>query len=241
MHFQLLSEIRFFFSHFLQNAALPKGNMLQSELCRHVSEMRPSCFGENVKMIWTSERIWKRHLSFLAHGRRQFLLLLNWKAFTSCDKRSLQWLKGTLHTVSEHHSKLHLRNQKRPTSFCFLTEAADDRIFSGFTVLLLCLLFIYTQHPSFHLLSLHVSPALSFILPSSISLFLYSCVIPSIHSTLPCGVRGWLPVLTASYLTFSPLLWSNRRPTHTKSYRFTPPLADSSTSGRGWLHLQTSG
>lgn len=101
--------------------------------------------------------------------------------------------------------------------------------------------YLSTQHSSFHLLSLHVSPAPSFILPSSISFFSYSCVIPSIHSALPRGVRGWLPVLTASYLTFSPLLWSNRQPSHTKSYRFTSPRADSSTSGRGWLNLQTSG
>lgn len=43
----------------------------------------------------------------------------------------------------------------------------------------------------------HPSPAPSFILPSSISLFLYSSVVPFIHPTLPRGVRGWLPVLTA--------------------------------------------
>ena len=80
------------------------------------------------------------------------------------------------------------------------------RLCGSITILLLYLYSIYIQHPSFHLLSLHASPALSFILPPSISLFLYSCVIPSIHSTLSRSVRGRLPVLTASYLTFSPLL-----------------------------------
>ncbi len=164
----------------------------------------------------------------LAQVKLQCSLLLNWKAFPSCDKRE----------------RLPNGWRELPAFTCHQTisETFDDHILSrSVTLPLLYLLFIYTQHPSFHLLSLHASQAPSFILPSSISLFLYSCVIPSIHSTLPRGVREWLPVLTASYLTFSPLLWSNRRPSHTKSYRSTLLPADSSTSGRGWLHLQTLG
>lgn len=178
--------------------------------------------------------------------RIKCLLLLDWKAFKLCGRRErlpcgavfIQKKKTRIFYTDANLERL----WTRATCLYSLKGAVDDQVLCGsVTIPLLYLQSIYVQHPSFHLLSLHASPAPSFILPSSISLFLYSGVILSIHSTLPRSVRGRLPVLTASYLTFSPLLWSNRRQSNTKSYRFTLPLAEGCACSRGWIHLQTSG
>lgn len=194
--------------------------MLQSELCGHVSEMRPSYFGENVKPISISVKICKGSKACTTETTALVTVKLKSIYIMWQKRKASQWLKGTPCVYM--------------SSFCTRNIWWSDFVWICHSPPALPFIYLYP-------LSLHASPAPSFILPSSITLPLYSCVIPSIHSTLPLGVRGWLPVLTASYLTFSPLLWSNRRPSHTKSYRPTLPPADSSTSGRGWLHLQTSG
>lgn len=146
-------------------------------------------------------------------------------------------LKGTLCGAVRPTLKQTLK-KTRSTCFCSDRSCRSDFVWTRHTI---PFFFRYPTSLFPFTLSLHASPAPSFILPSSVSLFYIPVSFPPVHSTLPHGVRGWRPVLTASYLTFSPLMRSNRQPSQTKSCRFTPPLAEGSTGVRGWLHLQTSG
>lgn len=115
--------------------------------------------------------------------------------------RSIYTLKGTLCGAVRPTLKQTLKDQHA----FVLTEAADQ-ILSGPVTL-------YHKPTSLFpfTLSLHASPAPSFIPPSSVSLFYIPVSFPPVRPTLPHGVGGWRPVLTASYLTFSPLLRSNSR------------------------------
>lgn len=185
--------------------------------------------------FWMSVNMKKRQWSFIAHVRlvavRLKRIYIVWR-----KRKASRCLKGT----TCHHSEP--ANPSLRNMFLLFDRSCRWADFVWICHPLPALPFIYLNPTSVFPFTLHVSPAPSFILPSSISLFfIFLCHSLRPFDSPPRSVRGRPPVLTASYLTFSPLLWSNRRPSHTKSYRFTWPRADSSTSGRGWLHLQTSG
>lgn len=183
--------------------------------------MRTSCFGENVKPIWTSVRISfkKRKYRFLAHVRLQRSekhLHAEGNSLWCCSSYTEANLKGNQINMLLFWQKLQIR-------FCL--------DLSHYTI---------NQHPSFLLLSLstplrlHLSSR-----PRASPSFIFLChSLPSVRLSLTVSGDGGLCSL---HLIWHFLHYCDQTDSRAKSCRFTPPLAAGSAGVRGWLHLQTSG